>query len=145
MLPGFEILDHTADIGLRVWGRSRKEVLEEAAFGMASILCDVRRVRRAEKRIISVEGSDQEELLLNWLREVLFFFEKGFLFSGFTIMEDHFPHSGPDPFRMVACIEGEPIDMSRHDICKEIKAVTRHGLTLHRKGPFWEAQVLFDI
>ena len=40
MSVGFELVDHTADIGVRVWGPTAEEVFEQAALAMFSLVCD---------------------------------------------------------------------------------------------------------
>jgi len=45
---GFELVEHTADIGVRAWGRTREDVFREAARGMLSLVCDPREIGERE-------------------------------------------------------------------------------------------------
>ncbi len=146
MDAGFKIIDHTADIGICVWGKTCEDVLKKAAFGMVSIIVDVHAVQCRDKRIIRVEAEQTEELLLNWLRELLFLVEQeGMVFSRFQFKQDHFAYKKDHKFVFYCSLEGEKIDPERHNICREIKAVTRHGFYMRQETQFWEARIFFDV
>lgn len=146
MKAGFEIIEHTADIGIRVWGESCKDVFKEAAAGMLNIIVDTHAVRCREKRIIKVEAEQIEELLLLWLREVLFLVEQaGMVFSKFQVKKDNFAYKNARKYVFYCSLEGEKVDPERHNICREVKAVTRHGLYIKRSPYLWEARVYFDV
>jgi len=144
-LGGFDTVQHTADVGIRVWGMNWNEVFEEAARGMVSQIVDLKSVFEKEKREFHIEGEDGEELLLKWLREILFLMERGMIFAKFWVGEDNFSSKNPNKYRFHGMLWGEYIDPSRHDICTEVKAITRHGLHLVKKGPWWETFILFDV
>lgn len=146
MRKGFRLIDHTADAGIRVWGHEWKEVIEEAAKGMVSLIVDLTTVLAREERTVRVEGKSGEEILLSWLREILFLMEQGgMVFSKFKVEEDNFSYEKPDKYRFLGKLVGEKIDPARHDICTEIKAVTRHNFSLVKKGSLWEAEIIFDL
>ncbi len=69
----FEILDHTADVGLVAWGKTKEEVFANAtALGMFSLICNVEEVNGGFTTQVEVEGSDYEDLLVTWLNELLY-------------------------------------------------------------------------
>jgi SHS2 domain-containing protein len=143
---GFEIIDHTADIGLYVWSQDWKNLFEIAAEGMISLLIDPETVERKEKKTFQIEGDDLVELLLIWLREILFQMEKrGMVFVDFEVKGEIFSHNSKENYKVRADLWGEKRDIKRHDICTEIKAITRHGLSLKKEGFRWEANILFDV
>ena len=143
---GFEFLDHTADVGIKVWGRNWKEILKAAAEGMLSIIVDLKCVQVKESITLEIKADSKEELLFNWLREILFQFEKrGMLFSQVDIKDVNFSNREKKWYRVSGVLGGEKINLSRHDICTEIKAVTHHGFYFHQRGSLWEAVVLFDV
>ena len=144
-MGGFEIIQHTADMGIRVWGEDWNTLFEEAARGMVSLIVDFTSVLEKEKRELLIEGENGEELLLNWLREILFLIEGGMVFARFQIREDSFSCKDINNYKFSGLLSGEKYDPSRHDICTEIKAVTRHGLVLKKKGPWWVTSILFDV
>lgn len=143
---GYKSVEHTADIGIKVWGRNIKELFEEAAKGMIAQIYDHTLVREKEKRDINLEAESIDELLLQWLKEILFLIEsEGLLFCRFQIEKDNFSIRKAKTAQIQASLHGERKDPARHDICIEIKAVTRHGLYVKKNGPWWEGNILFDV
>jgi SHS2 domain-containing protein len=143
---GYKPVEHTSDIGIKVWGRNAKELFEEAANGMTAQMYDQTRVQEKDKRGLNIEAESIEELFLQWLKEILFLIEsEGILFSRFQIEKDTFSIRNAKTAQIQATLYGEKRDPTRHDICIEIKAVTRHGLYVKRNGPWWEGNILFDV
>jgi SHS2 domain-containing protein len=146
-LPGgYKPVEHTADLGIKAWGQNQRELLEEAALGMVSQVYNPDTVGETEVRTLDLEAEAMDELLLRWLREILYFMEnESLLFKRFQIETDNFSNKDEKTLQIRASLHGEKRDPTRHDICKEIKAVTRHGLYAKKVGPWWEANVLFDV
>ena len=146
MTGGYRPVEHTADLGLKVWGRNPRELLEEAASGLVAQMFNPALVLEKEKREISLEAESVEELLFQWLKEIIFLAEQeGILFCRFQIEKDNFSIRNAKTAKIQASLFGEKVDPARHDICIEIKAVTRHGLYVRKNGPWWEANILFDV
>ena len=134
----FEYLEHTADIGVRAYGRTAKEAFENAAQGMFSLITDLERVKPEREETVEVEAADIEALLVEWLGELLFRLElEDLLFKEFQVKE-------LSDTRLVARAKGEKIDPQRHPLLLQIKAVTYHMIEV-RKNDLWHAQVVFDI
>jgi len=133
-------------VRIRVWGKDWRELFEVAAKGMVSLIVDLNSVLEKEKRVVKIEGENGEELLLRWLREILFVMEQGgMVFSNFRVERDNFSYKNVDRYWFYGSLMGEKADPSRHGICSEIKAVTRHGLFVEEKGTLWETRILFDL
>jgi SHS2 domain-containing protein len=136
---GFEAFEHTADVGLRVWGGGLVELFEQAAAGFIDLMVDPSTVRPAERRSIEVEAEETEELLVAWLAEILFAFDA----EGFA------PHSAEverlEPGRLRGAIRGEPLDPARHELRQAVKAVTYHDLQVRRTDQGYEVRVVFDV
>ncbi len=69
---GFELTEHTADVGIRAWGGSAAEVFEQAALGMFSLMYETEAVKPAARVAIELEAPDGELLLAAWLNELLY-------------------------------------------------------------------------
>lgn len=135
----YETFDHTADIGIRVFGRSVEEVFINAAFALFDLLTDLDSIRANLIREVVVEGADREDLLVRWLSELLFLCEgEGFLFREFSI-------SSLTGTSLRAVARGEFFDPSRHRFKTEIKAVTYHQIEVAPQGGIWEGRVIFDV
>ena len=143
---GFEVMDHTADIGLRVWSTDWRKLFETAARGMISLVIDPGVVEKNIKKSFQIEGFKLEELLLVFLREILYIMERwGIVFADFQVQGDIFSHNNIEKYMVRATLKGEKRDITRHDICTEIKAITRHGFSLQKDGLMWRARILFDV
>jgi len=66
----YEHLDHTADIGVRVWGRTIRELFANGGLAFIDQIVDVESVEPRERHIITIRGENREDLFLNWLREL---------------------------------------------------------------------------
>ena len=105
----FEILDHTADVGLVAWGETKEEVFANAALGMFSLICNVEEVNGGFATQVEVEGSDYEDLLVTWLNELLYLFEaEEVLLKEFNIQVGQ--------YYLKAQVEGEPLDTQKHHV-----------------------------
>jgi SHS2 domain-containing protein len=135
----YETFDHTADLGVRVFGQTCEEVFANAAYALFDLLTDLNRVREILSYDLRVEAADREELLVRWLSELLFLSEsRGYLFKNFS-----FSHLDQTSLRAEA--RGETFDPSRHEFKTEIKAVTYHQVEVREKDGKWGARVIFDI
>jgi SHS2 domain-containing protein len=137
--PPFEILEHTADVGIVAHGDSLKELFANAAAGMSALMADLKGVREVEEKRIDIEARDREGLMVRWLTELLYYLDaEELLFSRFVVDE-------VSDTRLRARIFGERIDPERHRLHLGVKAVTRHMLEVSPEDDGYRAQVLFDI
>jgi len=135
----YELIDHTADIGIKVRGKSVGELFENAAYAMFDLIADLNRVKKREVLKVEIEGEGMDELLADWLRELLYKFNgERHLLKDFKIEEI-------DQKSLKARVRGEKLDLSRHSLKMEIKAVTYYGLEIKRTSEGWQAQVIFDV
>ena len=143
MSEGFEEVDHTADLGLRVRAESLEGLLRQAALGLASLLTDPAAVGSSERATIEVRGIDLEELLVAWLNELLYRFEsKRLVLTAFP--ELHIERGG-EGYRLLAAGTGGRWDPQHHPPGAPIKAATYHGLKIvpATDGGF-EITLIFD-
>jgi len=139
MKKKYEFINHTADVGIKVWGESLESLFENAAYSMFDILTELDKVKVKESLGVEIEGKRTDELLADWLRNLLYKFNgEGYLLREFNIEEIN--KKG-----LKAKVRGEKLDLSRHTLKTEIKAVTYHGLEVKKTGQGWEAQVIFDV
>jgi SHS2 domain-containing protein len=133
----FELIDHTADIGLNAYGKDLPKAFANAAYGMFSIIADLDIVREVETRRVEVTADDIESLLFEWLNSLLYYFDvEMLLFNRFDIIEF-------EDTRLVADCRGEVFDSSRHQVITGVKSATYHTLEVDRKQN--RVRVIFDI
>src|SRR3989338_310971 len=71
---GFEILEHTADLRIKAWGKTKEELFKNALRGMAYVQKEEARIKKQESRItkkVQVKSTDMTALLIDFLSEVL--------------------------------------------------------------------------
>jgi len=95
----YRLVDHTADLGLEVFGKTGEELFANAASAVCELIVDRKGTGPTVVREMSVEGADREDLLVNFLREVLFLFNgEKMVPTSFTIEElddRHLRGNGP--------------------------------------------------
>jgi len=141
---GIKFLDHTADAGIRITSRSFEELLEEAGRGMNQLLIDSRSVEKKQEITVIVDGESYEDLLVNWLRELLYIHnDKHLVFCDFKV--NNFEVSHEQNMKLFGKAFGELYNEFRHHILTEIKLITYHQLYVRKKNTLWEGQVIFDL
>ncbi len=138
MIP-FEPLEHTADIGLRSYGKTLKEAFENAARGMFSLMTDLAKVENKKRYEVEVRSEDAEGLLVEWLNELVFLFE-----TELGVFKDVEITDWDEKSRLQGFAYGEDIDLNRHQFETQIKACTYHMLKIS-KNDLWKCQVIFDV
>ncbi len=135
----YEIFEHTADLGLRIIAADLPSLFADAARGLTSVIvANIDEVRPVRELALSVDGTALDELLFDWLSEVLYTFEsERLLLSEFDVQLT--------PSGLKATARGEPLDLERHALEHEIKAVTYHGLKVEQTPAGWLAEVIVDI
>jgi len=135
----YELLDHTADIGIVASGRDLPEAFGNAAYAMFDILTDTDKIREMDRFDLRVSASNIEELLVTWLDEMLYRYETERLICKRFVIDDM------DDVSLRATVFGEKLDPARHEVKLEIKSVTYHQLKVEKTDDGWRAQVIFDV
>lgn len=144
--PPYEILEHTADVGLKAYGRTLSELFANAAGGLIALALEPlvvsevepQEVRPSQCRPLSARGEDLEELLIHFLSEILYAVDaEGWQFSEFRI-------GTLESTAIEAEGWGERAERSAHRRVA-VKAVTYHQVSVQEAATGWEAVVYFDI
>ncbi len=133
----YEELDHTADIRLRVKSPSPDSLFEETALAMMKIVFGESRPGEIE-RTIELESGNIENLLLDFLSEVLFLSEVECLV--FSSVNAHISGNS-----LNALLTGEPFDPERHRGGTEIKGISYSGLRIVKEDEGYVLDILFDV
>jgi len=135
----YELLDHTADIGIIAFGKDLPEVFSNTAYAMFDILTYTNKIKEMGKFDLQVSASNIEDLLVAWLDELLYRYETERLICKRFVIDNM------DDVSLHATIFGEKLDPDRHEIKLEIKSVTYHQLKVEKTDDGWIAQVIFDV
>ncbi len=135
----YEILDHTADIGIIVHGENLKALFENAGKAFFHLITDLRKVRGRIERQIHIGGESLDRLMVDWLSELLYLHDvEHLLFKSFKV--ESLGESG-----LKAIVKGELYEEGVHAIKTEVKAVTYHQIQVKRENRGWRAQIILDL
>jgi len=134
----FEILNHTADVGIIAYGADMKEAFANAAKALFSLITELDAVEEVVHRDIELTATDQESLLVEWLNELIYLFDvENIIFKRFDITQLSNTY-------LKARSYGHKVDSSKHKLKTGVKAATYHMLKVDKDGGC-KVQVLFDI
>jgi len=132
----FKFLEHTADIKFQAFGKNVKEVFENSALALKSVICNGK-VEKRKKIKIKAKGKDFESLLYNFLEEFLFLFDsRNFLVSEIKNLKIK-------KFQIEAEVLGD--DAKNYKIKQHVKAVTYNEMFVKKQRSKWVAQVVIDV
>jgi len=135
----YTLIDHTADIGICVTGDTLTDLFAEATTAMFDQITDRARLSGAQNRQITVTGIDRPDLLVNFLRELLSFWT-----IDACLVKNVRIHYINDE-RLTAEINFDEYAPETHEILKDIKAATYHGISVDETDAGWLATIIFDV
>jgi len=136
--PFYELIDHTADMGIHVFGGNAEDLFQNAAMALMDQLVETAGLFAREEKRITIEGNDWPDLMVNWLREILY------LWAGEEILVQSVQIETIAENSLAAHLWVDPFSSGRHTLKTEIKAVTYHQAQTFDTGSRWEARVIFD-
>lgn len=140
MTEPFEFFDHTADVGVRVYGASLAELFGNAARAMYGVLGRLQTPDSNCQKSIELHAESAEDLLHDWLTDLLYEVEVN------HVLYDDFEIHELTPHLLKATVRGGTIDFGRSQTNEEIKAVTYHQLRVESQPDgSWRAVVVFDV
>ncbi len=135
----FCVLEHTADLRIRVFGDTLEQLLQNAANAMLELMTERSKVDCHEVRLITITGETDEIKLVRLLNEILFLFE-----TERIIFSDAEVEIKSETDISVIC-RGEAFDSNKHEINLDIKAVTYHNMNISRSGDRLVVDIVFDV
>jgi SHS2 domain-containing protein len=139
MIMKYRLIDHTADFGVQVFGSDAKEVFSNAALAMFDLITKVGSLKGLNSMDVSISGEDWPDLMINWLRELLF------LWNGKELLVKRADITILSEKNLSAKVFFDPYDPDHHVIKIEVKAVTYHQIQVKSGPSGWEARVIFDV
>ena len=146
-MKDFEQLPHTADIKIRVYGKTMPDLFRNALIGMFQAVrpiapdCRVENDRvlcktLPEKRDVDVSSIDVQALLVDFLSEALYLsdvYDEAYLDVTIHELTDQ---------RVNSTLHG--IKITGFEVV-ELKAVTHHDLQIKQVDGVWQTDIVFDI
>lgn len=136
---GFDYFDVAADIGVRARGATLAEAASALAHGVFNLLVPLTAVEPRESRQVTVEGSDEAALLVNWINELLYLHET----QGWLLARAEIDLWAPP--RLAARIIGERFEEGRHPRGTVVKAATYHDLSIVREPDGISVRMVLDV
>ena len=139
MQKPFQIIDHTADIGLIAYGETIQQLFSNAALGMFNLMIKTNHIAESTQHEIKLRSPDRESLLIDWLNELLF------VYYTRHIVLIRFNFELLSETTLKATCFGATLNPEKRTLLREIKAATYHMLSIDETDSGYKAEVIFDI
>lgn len=132
-----------ADIAFEAWGSTMEKMFESSAAATTNVMVkELKTVKKAKKVSVRIEASTVEKLLFNFIDDIIFYKDaKKLLFSKYSVKIKE----GKGTLILNATFSGEKLNMKKHELIVDVKAVTMHHFEVVRKNGRWTAVVVLDI
>jgi len=135
----YRIIEHPSDLGIEALGSSLAEAFEAAAQGFISLIIDPATIESTEVKKITLQASDEAQLLVRWLSEILYLYDgQGFICREFSITQI-------SQMSLEATVAGERFSPSKHRTRLDVKATTYHQLLVQQNDHGALVRVYVDI
>ena len=135
----YNVSKHASDLTMRIVGKTEADLLTNSAFALFDLMTDLEKVRALEPLPVEAEGIDQDDLIVNWMRELLYVFQvSGYLLREFKVQEIKDNH-------VRAEVRGEKFNPDAHEIRQELRSVLYEQCRMEKTGSQWTARVTFEI
>ncbi|MBI4440806.1 archease [Candidatus Woesearchaeota archaeon] len=142
-MPRYRILDDVAiaDICFIAEGKDLNELFAHAAFAVEDIMMDTKTVKPRVERTIRLEQDKEEDLLYDFLSELVFIKDTdGLVFSDIKVTIQK-----GKTCSLTAVLRGETLDPNRQTLRADVKAITLHMFKIEKTKTGWLCQVVVDI
>ncbi|MBI4168036.1 MAG: archease [Candidatus Aenigmarchaeota archaeon] len=132
-----------ADTAFQASGSSLEEMFESSALAMTNVMVkDLKKIELKKRRKMTVSDKSIEKLLFNFLQEIIYLKDaERLVFGKYTVkIKDR-----AGTYSLVCIALGEKVDMDKHELVVDVKAVTYHMFEVKQEGKKWKAQVILDI
>jgi SHS2 domain-containing protein len=135
----YTLLNHTADLKIRVNGTDPADLFKNAGLALFDQITMPDRLEPRDEVELSVAGDDRADLMVNFLRELLY------LWTGKEQLVKTIDIAQISATTVSARVSMERYQPERHEIIHEIKAITYHQIEVSRTAEGWQAMVVFDV
>jgi SHS2 domain-containing protein len=142
--PGFQFLEHTADVKIKCWANDLEQAFSQAAYALMTVITpDLEKISEKEKKLLTIKAEDIEALLYDFLSEFLFLFDVDKLV--FSIINVRSIEKDKKGYELQAELYGEVFNKEIHELGTEVKAVTYSYMKIEEKKEGIVIEFVLDI
>lgn len=132
-----------ADVAFEATGKTLEEMLVSAADAMMNTqVKDLGKIEPREEREFCIHSADEERLLHDFLQELIFYKDaERLLFAGYSLRAARTEKG----YRLEVKARGEQLDMRKHTLLVDVKAVSWHKFRVEKTAKGWKAVVIIDV
>ena len=135
----YRILTRSSELAIKVFGKSQAELFANSAYALFDLMTDVEKVEVRDQLPLVVEGVDRDDLMVNWIRELLYLYQgSGYVLKEFKVLEAKETYVRGE-------VSGEKYDPDRHEMQREFRSVVHDKSRMEKTGDQWTAQVIFEL
>jgi SHS2 domain-containing protein len=139
---GYAFIDHTADVAADLTGSTPGELFRAAAHALTDTITELGAVQPAVTQSVTLDAGSLEDLLVDWLNELLYRFEvQNLLVCDASVT----PRQHDGRWYLEGTVAGETFDPMRHPSRVLVKSATYHGLNVIQEHGAWKARIVLDI
>jgi SHS2 domain-containing protein len=135
----YRITPHQSELVVKVFGSSQEELFQNSGWALFDVTTDIEKVETKDRLPLEVEGTDRDDLLVNWVRELLYLYQG----SGYLLKEFRISELRDKVVKAEVC--GEKIDPDRHELKEEVLAIAYDKSRMVKTGDQWTAQLIFEV
>jgi len=142
-MAGYKFLEGivTADLAFEATGKDLNELFTNAALAVLESQARLETVEPRMAKKVVLENEDIGQLLFDFLNEIIFFKDAEQLI--FKTVKVSITRNAK--YRLAAVLKGEKIDLKKHKLGNDLKAVTMHKFGIKETPKGWKCRVVIDI
>ncbi len=132
-----------ADVAIEAWGPDAETLFTHTSDATLNVMVqDLDTVTARVERSVALESEAFDMLLFNYLQETIFYKDAQRLLLRTKELKIT---RTEEKFTLDAVMAGEELDLQRHELVVDVKAVTLHQFRVKKTERGWEAFVILDI
>ncbi len=141
-MKNYQFFDHTSDVLFEAYGKTLNELFTNCALALEETQVDLKDIKEKQKQTIKLKNRSIEMLLFDFLQELIYVKDaKKLVFSRFNVKVKQVGNEAT----IIAECSGEKLDMKKHELKVDVKAMTLHQFYVKKLKDNWIARIILDI
>ncbi|MFH1053179.1 MAG: archease [Candidatus Woesearchaeota archaeon] len=132
-----QIDDLTSDVLFEAYGKDLRQVFENSALALFTLMCKIDKVKPKKQNIIYVKGKNPEDLFFNWLNELIALVDTEEMFYSRFVIEQI------DENKLKAKVFGQSISPETGNVV--VKSTTLYKFKLEKTKKGYTTRFSVDI